>query len=68
LVAYENAVRQSTKNYRLQREDEEIGRSTNLEVLTAQKQWLDAMRLRDQSKISERLNWIKLQVSSGVLP
>ncbi len=68
LVRYRKAVSLALRNYNLQTEDFKIGRAQNLDVLTAQRTWLDAMDQRNRSQVQSWLDWTTLQVVSGVLP
>lgn len=65
---YRKAVTLALKNYRLQNADFQIGRAQNLDVLTAQRTWLEAMDERNRSEIQSWLDWTNLQVVSGVMP
>jgi outer membrane protein TolC len=65
---YLRAVSLAFKNYNLQNEDFKLGRATNLDVLTAQRTWLESMDQRNRSEVQAWLDWTQLQIASGVMP
>lgn len=65
---YRKAVKLAYRNFNLQTEDFNIGRAENLDVLTAQRTWLEAMDQRNRTEVQAWLDWTTLQVVSGVMP
>lgn len=68
LAKYETAVMRAAESYRLIRDDYSLGLVTNLEVLAAQKIWVDTMALRDDALVAERLSFAELEASAGMAP
>lgn len=62
------AVDLAYKNFTLQNEDFKFGRATNLDVLTAQRTWLDSLDRKNRAQVQSWLDWTQLQIASGVLP
>lgn len=67
-AAYEKATSKASRSHALQVADYELGLVTNLEVLQAQKTWLEAMRLRNASLVALRLAQVELLIAAGVTP
>lgn len=65
---YRRAVDLAYKNYQLQAQDFKFGRAENLDVLTAQRTWLDSLDQRNRSEVQAWLDWTQLQIASGVMP
>ncbi len=68
LRKYREAVSLAFRNFQLQNEDFKIGRANNLDVLTAQRTWLESLEQRNRSEIQSWLDWTNLQIASGVFP
>jgi outer membrane protein TolC len=66
--SYLQAVSLSYQNFLLQNEDFKLGRATNLDVLTAQRTWLESLEQRNRSEAQTWLDWTQLQIASGVMP
>ncbi len=67
-LEYEKAVGLSHKNFNLQNKDFNIGLAENLDVLTAQRTWLESLNQRNLSEVKTWLDWVNLQIVSGALP
>lgn len=65
---YRKAAELAFKNFKLQSRDFELGRATHLDVLTAQRTWLDSLDQRNRAEVQTWLEWTRLQLAGGVLP
>jgi outer membrane protein TolC len=65
---YRKAVDLAYKNFTLQNADFNLGRANNLDVLTAQRTWLDALDQKNRSEVQSWLDWTQLQIASGMMP
>lgn len=66
--AYASAARKAQRAAALEEEDYRSRLVTNLDVLVVQKTWLDTLRLANSAQSQARLDWITLQIVSGLLP
>lgn len=65
---YAAAVRMAERNWSQQAADYRLGLVTNLEVLTAQRTWLEALRLHDAARAQAWLDYAMLQTAAGIIP
>lgn len=65
---YKQAANLAYQNFQYQNRDFNLGRATNLDVLTAQRTWLESLDERNRSEVQTWLDWTQLQISAGVLP
>lgn len=65
---YARAVGLAYENFNLQNADFKLGKATNLDVLTAQRTWLESLDQKNRSQVQTWLDWTNLQVASGVMP
>jgi outer membrane protein TolC len=65
---YQVATEKAQKSYGLQVQDFSLGLITNVVVLQSQQTWFGALRFRDDAKTNAWLDWLRLQIASGVLP
>lgn len=64
----ETRLSYADENYRLIREEYREGLATNLEVITAQNQYLSARLDLDRQRYQNKLDWVGLRVAQGLLP
>lgn len=67
-IQYQKAADKAAQSYQLMKTDEQHGLINSLDILQAEKTWLDTMRLRDEAEIQKEVQWVSLQVSAGILP
>lgn len=65
---YQKAVATAARSHSLQVADYELGLVTNLEVLQAQKTWLEALRERDIVAVAAALARVEVMITAGMLP
>jgi outer membrane protein TolC len=65
---FSEAVLLAKKNFDLQNKDFNLGLADNLDVLTAQRTWLEALQEQNRTEVQTWSAWLNLQIVSGILP
>lgn len=65
---FANASSKARQSYDLQSKDFKDALITTIDLLQSQETWLDALRQRNTSEAQAWIDWLGLQVTSGILP
>jgi len=65
---FANASAKARQSYNLQSQDFKDTLITSIDLLQSQETWLDALRQRNTAEAQAWLDWLGLQVTSGILP
>ncbi|MCE9625468.1 MAG: TolC family protein [Deltaproteobacteria bacterium] len=65
---FQNATAKARQSYNLQSKDFTDTLITTLDLLQSQQTWLDALRQRNTAEVQTWLDWLNLQVTSGIMP